>query len=672
MSSRTIQIKFDGSAAGFARAARHAERTLSDFERKAGKSAAGGMAKAGAKAGVSFMEQVSASLSKLGGRAFGLGGPLAVVAIPAAVGLGIAAGAAVAGGLLAAISGGVVAAGLAMAVKDPRVNRAVSGLGTEVRAVFMGSASAFVQPALAGVERVRTAIRQWTPDIRRTFASASRYVEPLVDGLLGMVNNVIPAIRRAVDRAAPVIAVIQRWTPKIGDAIGDAIDGISENSGNAAAGLEWLLMVVEGTIRAGGAFIGWLVDAFDWLIKVNDAAVSLAESMWGWNPLLKGQIEQGRETVDRLKATMEGAKTAGDQWKGGVQELTAAQQQQVAVWESAQQAHDLEVKAAGAGSAALSGYRDTVELTRLSLLGAIEKTGSFAAAMDALTSPAMNARAASRDYQAAIDAVKDSLKENGRTLDDNTAKGRANNTVLDNLATAAKNNASKIYEQTAATGNTTLAQKLATKAWNDGRASLVKAYLQFDNNIGRANAYADSVMGIPKNWTTTAKVDTGAATAKLASFIKKVRQADGTVANVTVRVTTKGDHYIPGVGTQLKDRWGGLHQFARGGMLGAHFASAPTVLYGERGTGGEAYIPRRGDMGRSRRIAETVVRDWLHGDVSWAGGRRTAPMPAGGRGGDTFLHNQVSLDGQPFYAYTSRAVTAERKRAQWRDRVGKR
>jgi hypothetical protein len=78
---------------------------------------------------------------------------------------------------------------------------------------------------------------------------------------------------------------------------------------------------------------------------------------------------------------------------------------------------------------------------------------------------------------------------------------------------------------------------------------------------------------------------------------------------------------------------------ARGGTIAAHFTSSPTVLYGERETGGEAFIPRRGDLGRSRSIAETVVRDWLGGEVSWGGESRAAAGP-------TVLEAHIEIGGE--------------------------
>ncbi len=60
----------------------------------------------------------------------------------------------------------------------------------------------------------------------------------------------------------------------------------------------------------------------------------------------------------------------------------------------------------------------------------------FKAAMQS-ASAFLEGRASARDFEAAIDAATASLKQNGKTLDINTEKGRANEAALDNIAASA-------------------------------------------------------------------------------------------------------------------------------------------------------------------------------------------------------------------------------------------
>lgn len=84
-------------------------------------------------------------------------------------------------------------------------------------------------------------------------------------------------------------------------------------------------------------------------------------------------------------------------------------------------------------------------------------------------------------------------------------------------------------------------------------------------------------------------------------------------------------------------RRGGFHKMQGGGSLQAHFASAPTVLFGERQTGGEAFIPLgRGNRQRSEEVLAETARLF---------GKKVVPMADGGilGGAGTGANAQVNL-----------------------------
>lgn len=77
---------------------------------------------------------------------------------------------------------------------------------------------------------------------------------------------------------------------------------------------------------------------------------------------------------------------------------------------------------------------------------------------------------------------------------------------------------------------------------------------------------------------------------------------------------TPGGFTISGPTPTIGWRWGGIHETARWGRIPAHVTQSPTILYGERETGGEAMIPRLGDKDRSKRILRQAA-DWYDLDV---------------------------------------------------------
>lgn len=177
-------------------------------------------------------------------------------------------------------------------------------------------------------------------------------------------------------------------------------------------------------------------------------------------------------------------------------------------------------------------------------------------ALRALTSPTLDAREAKRQFQAAVDGVTDSLKENGTTLDISTEKGRNNQSALDGIAQAAQNAAGSIFEQT---GN----QQSATAAMEQGRSALVAALGQYGITGQAAQDYADKIIGTPTDWATTfqnnapeaasktsdyqqrlnalpkeKRTQVNAATAQAQSAIQGVLNSLGLVRSKTITITT--------------------------------------------------------------------------------------------------------------------------------------
>ena len=121
------------------------------------------------------------------------------------------------------------------------------------------------------------------------------------------------------------------------------------------------------------------------------------------------------------------------------------------------------------------------------------------AAIEGLGSPFVQQRAATRDYEAAIDAATAALKENGKTLNVNTEEGRANQAALDEIqqATLAKVNAD--FEATRATKGVEEATKVATDTMKKGRQAFIDAATDAGMTKDQAKALADQLGLIPDN-----------------------------------------------------------------------------------------------------------------------------------------------------------------------------
>jgi hypothetical protein len=103
----------------------------------------------------------------------------------------------------------------------------------------------------------------------------------------------------------------------------------------------------------------------------------------------------------------------------------------------------------------------------------------------------LKTRGSENSYEAAVDDATKAIKDNGKTLDKHTEKGRANRTALDQIAssTLAWRDAAK---------EAGASQKRQTQITEQGRAELVKMGQRFGLSKKAAREYAREVLGIPK------------------------------------------------------------------------------------------------------------------------------------------------------------------------------
>lgn len=118
--------------------------------------------------------------------------------------------------------------------------------------------------------------------------------------------------------------------------------------------------------------------------------------------------------------------------------------------------------------------------------------------------------------QAAIDDATESAKENGKTLDINTEKGRANRTALNDLAKAANAQTDAMLE--AGESNVKVAATAETS-----RAQFVKVAMQMGLNRKEAQALAQKLIDIPNvDRKATLKANITDLESKLATAKKKL------------------------------------------------------------------------------------------------------------------------------------------------------
>jgi TP901 family phage tail tape measure protein len=146
---------------------------------------------------------------------------------------------------------------------------------------------------------------------------------------------------------------------------------------------------------------------------------------------------------------------------------------------------------------------------------AAQKVSDLVSQIKGLTSNQLDVNQTQRDFEAAIDAVTDSVKENGQSLDVTTDKGRQNAAALDSIAQSTLNYAGALYQQTGS-------QDQATSALNTGRDSLIAALGQYGVTGQAAQDYANKILGTPTSWSTLFANNASAAAGPVSEYQQKL------------------------------------------------------------------------------------------------------------------------------------------------------
>lgn len=443
----------------------------------------------------------------------GPAGPVVGAAIVGMVALAAPlAGAALAGGLTAGVAMAGIGIGIAAAIRQPAVKGALMGLKHDASDILDDIGKDWEPTMLSAIASVRGDMRGIGTELRTALAPAKAYVQPLLDGFMSLVRNALPGFNNLLREAGPVINVLKDGLGEIGDALSDAFTDLSGSTDEAAAGLQSMVFFVADMIRAGASVIAWLAEAYR-------ITVDWGVTWLGWMSHLPGVGDVFKGWQDDLKDIQDTAHGAAR----GLEGTTTGMDGLASTTSRASQSNE-------------------AMATRQRILNGTMAQGADAAtdlkgAMDALNGAAMNAEQTEIAFEDAIDAATKSIKDNGKTLDANTDKGRANRTALLNLARAGQQHAQAVYDQTAATKGTSAAEGAAARAYANSREKLIQTRMAMGNSRSEAVAYANKIMAIPKGWTTTIKANNSGAKATIAETRRMLNGIPDEVVNIAMRIT---------------------------------------------------------------------------------------------------------------------------------------
>lgn len=351
----------------------------------------------GSEAGAKIGESLTLSLRSLRGPA-----------IVGAIGLGALLAPAIGTAISAAVIGGVgvggIVGGIVAASQDAQVQSAAKLVADHVGDELLRAGGAFKGPLIESLNILDAAGSRLADNFEQISVKLAPVLPGLTGGATGFLDNVVGGIAKASDAMAPAIRALSTELPKIGDAVGDFFEEISEDPDQAVMGIVAISQAIQTTIDFSGQLLHTLGSIYEWSTRSGAAISETMETMFGWLPVAGGAItRQGaafREQVDAIDAAKDASKDfVGD----GLQPIIRAEEEVKRATKTATEAIDDQVTA-----------------------------------MDKMFGRFIDSREVARNYQEAIDDLTESVKGHGSSLDIGTEAGRANSEALDNLATKIK------------------------------------------------------------------------------------------------------------------------------------------------------------------------------------------------------------------------------------------
>lgn len=337
LSDRNYNVKVDVDRDG--RVARATDKIGGMFTKLAGKGA-----ETAAKIGTKFAEMLPSAI----GGALQTGGPVvqtAVLALGAIVATTLSAfiGAALISGILAVLGGGALAAGIAGALKNERiqellngkvtvvgrqalnergdktpnapadVTQVIGGVVPKLKSIFEAFSKPFIEPlanALTTLDKALDGIKPKAEEIGALFAPL---VDKLAPALMEMATRAWPGIEEALRASVPLLEQLAEYLPDLGAAIGLFFTIIAQEGPGAESAFGTLLDFVATLIITLGIALGVLARLYDKLGAVREilgrdtGVIGFLNAPIRAVGVLIDKLAQALILKDRLEGTISGS-----------------------------------------------------------------------------------------------------------------------------------------------------------------------------------------------------------------------------------------------------------------------------------------------------------------------------------------------------------------------------
>lgn len=503
-STRTVNVKFDGDAKGLARATKDGEREVDKFTKSVDKK----FRDNGDGASKSFASRFSGGMKKWfkgdgdglfkeigknSGTVFGSGilgalkTPILGPAILAAVGVTVAtvmpAVGAIAGtGLVAGFGAGLVGLGVVFAAKSESVKAAWSKTLGEMGADMQVLSRPFEKTLIdmAGVAKRTFAV--FKPELASAFKDLAPVVSSFVDSLGRGFEKLAPAIK-------PISAAFQAVLQSLGPAMQQAIGSISSGLQKLAESVRKNPRALADLVKGAGDLFGVLVTGISALNDINGAFERLPGGVSLVTRLMNTFTFFTKAAIAPIVLAAAGLEALGLKAKKAGIDTGQFQKELFSV-----------VDTIRGGIPVTEGGSKAVETLAQKFDRQWQATQRANQELFRNSGLLLTLSGASINYQEAVDRATESVKQNGKTHDLNTEKGRNNQRALDDLARSAN-------EQTEAMVNSGKGNSAAAGAAEQARKAYEKQAVQMGYTKEEAKRMAAEFVKIPKKTQADFKGD---------------------------------------------------------------------------------------------------------------------------------------------------------------------
>jgi hypothetical protein len=328
-------------------------------------------------------------------------------------------------------AGAAVGLGALFLKEEPAVVSAAQRMAASVKATLSEAAQPLAGPFVDALSDIQSRTSRLGPALRETFSNAAPFVDKLVDAIFGLVEGALPGFNRMLARSGPVLDALAVGAASVGQTLGEMFDILSSNPQASADAFLALIQVVNTL----GLTVAWTMRIMQDAMTPVVGAINSMKGSWG----------------RLLEDLAGGSGPVADIARGAIKQSDAMAQADAAT--------------KGWGESSANASEHAMELS-----GAISNLSNQLLAMSG----------SSIAVEAAFDNASETLKKNGKNLDINTEKGRANRTALDQIAGAA------LQQQES--------MKAAGQSTDSMSSKLGRAYTQFmkaADSAGMSKAAAD-------------------------------------------------------------------------------------------------------------------------------------------------------------------------------------